>query len=47
MSNTIKKYIELEWPKSIHYLDMEDIHFCEGENYYFVPEELVSDKSEN
>ena len=47
MSNTIKKYIKLEWSESIPYLDMEDVHFCEEDNTYFVPEELVNDKSEN
>ena len=47
MSNTIKKYIKLEWSESIPYLDMEDVHFCEGENCYFVPEELVNDISRN
>ena len=47
MSNTIKKYIKLEWSESIPYLDIKDTHFCADDNTYFVPEELVNEKLEN
>ena len=44
MSNTIKKYIKLEWSESIPYLNIKDVYFYEEDNTYFVPEELVNDK---